>query len=111
VAGATVAPAQLPPDAFKLFPTQNIWTQLKLDTRDGRIWQDSISTSGAPSESPVQLTPLTGSPFVGRFTLSPTQNIWNFVLLDTSGGRTWQVQWGTNPFVVPISSPTGVAHD
>lgn len=24
---------------FKLFPTENLWTFLKLDTRNGRIWQ------------------------------------------------------------------------
>src|ERR1700674_4112892 len=85
--------------AFKLFPTKNIWTQLKLDTRDGRIWQVSISTQGPPSESAVSLVSQTDHPFVGRFTLEPTQNIWNFILLDTSDGRTWQVQWGTNTFV------------
>jgi hypothetical protein len=99
-ANATVAmPVESSEGAFKLFPTKNIWTQLKLDSRDGRLWQVSISTNGSPSDSPVNLAPLTDHPFVGRFTLQPTQNIWNFILLDTSDGRTWQVQWGTNPFV------------
>jgi hypothetical protein len=33
-------------------------------------------------------------------------NIFNFILLDTYDGRTWQVQWGLNDsdrIVVPIS--------
>ena len=93
--------APTPAGAFKLFPTKNIWTQLKLDTRDGRIWQVSISTQGPPSESAISLVSQTDHPFVGRFALEPTQNIWNFILLDTSDGRTWQVQWGTNTFVYP----------
>ena len=29
----------------------------------------------------------------GRFELYPTQNSWNFILLDQIDGRTWQVQW------------------
>lgn len=33
----------------------------------------------------------------GRFTLYPTQNRYNFILLDQTDGRTWQVQWSTKP--------------
>ena len=29
----------------------------------------------------------------GRFFLYPTQNMYNFILLDQIDGRTWQVQW------------------
>lgn len=29
----------------------------------------------------------------GRFALYPTQNTYNFILLDQIDGRTWQVQW------------------
>jgi hypothetical protein len=28
-----------------------------------------------------------------RFTLTPTQNIWTFLLLDSNNGRVWQVQY------------------
>lgn len=28
-----------------------------------------------------------------RFTLTPTQNIWTFLLLDSSNGRVWQVHY------------------
>lgn len=33
--------------------------------------------------------------FAGRFELYKTQNMYNFILLDTFDGRTWQVQWST----------------
>ena len=29
----------------------------------------------------------------GRFILHPTQNMWNFILLDQVDGKMWQVQW------------------
>lgn len=34
--------------------------------------------------------------YAGRFELYPTQNMYNFILLDTETGRTWQAQWSTN---------------
>ena len=30
---------------------------------------------------------------IGRFILYPTNNIYNFILLNQIDGRTWQVQW------------------
>ncbi|HEV3218228.1 MAG TPA: hypothetical protein VGZ48_00545 [Candidatus Acidoferrales bacterium] len=45
----------------------------------------------------------------GRFTLYPTENIYNFLLLDQIDGRVWQVQWNWDSpakrFVLPISPP------
>ena len=41
----------------------------------------------------------------GRFELYPTQNIYNFILLDQIDGKTWQVQWAIeegNRVVLPI---------
>ena len=41
----------------------------------------------------------------GRFKLYPTDNIYNFILLDTSAGSVYQVQWSHEPenrMVVPI---------
>lgn len=32
--------------------------------------------------------------YAGRFELYKTQNMYNFILLDTETGSTWQVQWG-----------------
>lgn len=41
----------------------------------------------------------------GRFTLYPTNNIYNFILLDQIDGRMWQVQWSLkekNRGLIPI---------
>ena len=34
---------------------------------------------------------------VGRFKLYPTNNMFNFIMLDVINGKTWQVQWSTEP--------------
>lgn len=84
-----------------------MWTFIKLDTRNGNMWQVQFSIEGEDYrfEMPLNITDLTADPIDGRFELYPTQNIYNFVLLDKISGDTWQVQWSTEPknqAVIPI---------
>lgn len=85
--------------SYKLFPTSNMWTFLKLDTRNGRIWQVQFSVQDLDNsfEVPLSTTYLVDKADEknGRFTLYPTSNIFNFILLDQVDGKTWQVQWST----------------
>ncbi len=82
---------------FTLVPTQNVWTFLLLDSRNGRVWQVhySVSDSAFSGRLPVNEEALATGPsaHVGRFSLQPTQNTFNFLLLDQDDGRVWQVQW------------------
>ena len=39
-------PTQNPAVRYRLFPTQNMWTFLKLDTMTGQIWQVQYSVKG-----------------------------------------------------------------
>ncbi len=98
-------------ERFKLFPTQNMWTFIKLDTQTGQMWQVQYSIKGSEGrfEYELNLNPLitTGKKVNGRFELYPTQNIYNFILLDRIDGKTWQVQWAfdeENRAVVPITN-------
>ena len=85
---------------YKLYPTQNMWTFLKLDTETGRIWQVQYSVKGNDTRFEVPLSPgniakaLKRSLMAGRYALFPTQNMYNFILLDQVDGDTYQVQWG-----------------
>lgn len=97
---------------YRLFPTQNTWTFLKLDTVTGKIWQVQYSVNGEDYrfEAPLSLKDFTETlkleRKIGRFTLYPTRNVYNFVMLDQIDGRTYQVQWSMEPddcFVIPIS--------
>lgn len=85
---------------YKLYPTQNVWTFLKLDSETGRIWQVQYSVKGNDSRFEVPLNPgniakaLKRSQKAGRYSLFPTQNMYNFIMLDQIDGDTYQVQWG-----------------
>jgi hypothetical protein len=81
---------------YRLFSTRNMYTFIKLNTRNGQMWQVQWGT-----ESKFQYeTTLSDISRVtkedeknGRFFLYPTKNIYNFILLDQIDGRVWQVQW------------------
>lgn len=83
---------------FKLFPTYNFWTFLELDTRSGWVWRVQFSTKGDEYRFKELIsieTLATGEDAVpGRFTLYPTNNFYNFILLDQIDGRCWQLQYG-----------------
>ena len=88
--------------AYKLYPTENMWTFLELETFSGRIWQVQYSVSGESFKIPINKTDLsfdfTGElQYAGRFELYSTQNMYNFILLDRENGQIWQVQWSTDP--------------
>ena len=97
-------------ERYKLFPTQNMWTFIKLDTQTGQMWQVQYSVKGDEGRFEYDLNPkpliTTGKKVNGRFELYSTQNIYNFILLDTIDGKIWQVQWSfdeENRAVIPIS--------
>lgn len=87
-------PTQSPDAPFRLFSTRNIYTFLKLDTRDGRIWQVQWGEKDYRFTEPLSTRSLTSSGRPGRFTLYPTGNINTFMLLDQDTGEVWHVQWG-----------------
>lgn len=94
---------------YQLFPTQNFWTFIKLDTRNGKMWQVhfTVSDDGLQGEFILNILPLVtkDKEVNGRFTLYPTENIYNFLLLDQIDGKVYQVQWSMeskNRGVIPI---------
>lgn len=96
---------------YQLYPTQNMWTFLKLDTLTGQIWQVQFSIEGDAYRFETVLSSkditdeLKLEKIVGRYILYPTQNTYNFILLDQITGYTYQVQWSRdieNRVVIPI---------
>ncbi|OYU84047.1 MAG: hypothetical protein CFE24_08415 [Flavobacterium sp. BFFFF2] len=80
---------------YRLFSTRNKWTYIKLNTRNGQMWQVQYSLEENNREDSLCLIALVSKEEEknGRFFLYPTQNIYNFILLDQIDGRVWQVQW------------------
>lgn len=94
---------------YRLFPTKNVWTFIKLDTRNGKMWQVHFSINDKDARGELVLNSIslvsTDKEVIGRFTLYPTENIFNFLLLDQIDGDVYMAQWAVeaqNRGVVPI---------
>lgn len=84
-------------ERFKLYPTQNIYTFLLLDTMTGKIeqvqWSLDVNKEGSIIINNDDLS--YGLGINSRcFELYPTQNMYQFILLNKINGYKWHVQWG-----------------
>ena len=89
------------PAKFRLYPTSNRFTYLRLNTTNGFI--DIVQYSTADDNRmiyPLSVYPVVMDFFnlglantLDRFTIYPTYNVYNFLLLDQVYGDTYQVQW------------------
>jgi hypothetical protein len=83
---------------YRLFNTKNMYTFIKLDTRNGQMWQVQWSLKGSEYRYESTLSDISlvskEEEKNGRFFIFLTTNIYNFILLDQIDGRAWQVQWG-----------------
>ena len=83
---------------YRLFATKNMYNFIKLNTRNGQMWQVQWSNKGKEYRFESTLSDISqvnkDEEKNGRFFLYPTTNIYTFILLDQVDGRTWQVQWG-----------------
>ncbi len=90
---------QLQDPCYELYPTENNWTFLKLNTATGQIWQVQYSIDGPNYRFETGLDTydrvFDNVYICGRFELHKTKNMYNFILLDKLNGRCWQVQWST----------------
>jgi hypothetical protein len=91
-------PSQKIDVAYRIYRTDNIWNQLLLDTKTGRLWQLSFGVDSNTLRATVPINEKYlakgESATIGRFTLYPTDNMWTFLLLDQIDGRVWQCQFG-----------------
>lgn len=93
---------------YKMIATENIHILLKWNTRTGDVWMTQYALSGTDGlehKIPSVISIESENSWNGRFELYPTKNMFNFIMVDTYYGTTYQVQWNTkddNCFVVPI---------
>ena len=94
---------------YKIYPTENTYISIKLDTATGRVWKVQIGLS----DTDAKTVAIDDESLLydweeyrgGRFELYPTKNMYNFILIDTEKGYTYQVHWHTEVnkrFRVPI---------
>ena len=82
---------------YKIIPTENVYVLLRLNTATGQIdiMQWSLDRKDEFINS-INSVNLSNSLTIrnGNFELYPTKNMFQFILIDTSDGRCWHVQWG-----------------
>ncbi|MBP1616039.1 MAG: hypothetical protein H6Q13_3487 [Bacteroidetes bacterium] len=82
-------------ERYKLYPTENIYTLLQLDTKTGRIVQIQWSLNSNEELSvDINSNDLSFDTGCGTFELYPTKNMYQFILLNKEVGTRWHVQWG-----------------
>lgn len=88
------------PPLYELYPTQNMYNFLKLNTKTGVVTkvQYAINKDEARFESSINPIPIVSdySSENGRFKLCAAQNFYTFLLLDQMTGRVWQIQWSND---------------
>ncbi len=88
---------------YKLYNTQNIHNQLRLNTKTGAITQ--VQDDG---QSWTICTDRLNGSAANRFCLYETDNMWTFIMLDKYTGKNWQVQYSIDGpdymFAIPINS-------
>lgn len=95
---------------FKLYKTENIYIFLQLNTSNGKIkqvqWNLDRNKEFTKVLNDVDLTfGINIGNYSDRFELYPTQNMYQFLLLDKVFGSMWHVQWGFEEkerWIVPI---------
>lgn len=98
-------------NTYKLYKTENIYIFLRLNTSNGKIdqvqWNLDRDKEFITVLNDVDLTyGISIGNHNGRFELYPTQNMYQFLLLDTNFGSMWHVQWGLDSkkrWIVPIN--------
>lgn len=88
---------------YKLYQTDNINNQLKLNTKTGEIYQ--VQNDGQTFLLHPSTTP--NNEIANRYCLYKTQNMWTFILVDSFNGMLWQCQYSVkdteNIFSIPIN--------
>lgn len=81
---------------YKIYPTENIYILIKLDTQTGKLeliqWSLKSKDEFSATLNSDDLSLYDG---LNSFELYPTKNLYQFILLDKATGRNWHVQWGT----------------
>ena len=91
---------------YEFFQTQNYHNQLRLNTKNGEVYQ--VQDDGRNWLVSSAITPESSTPY--RYWLYPTQNFWTFILVDLFTGKLWQTQFSINGDdyrnSIPINSTT-----
>jgi hypothetical protein len=84
------------PPVFQIFPTNDESMFIKLDSRNGKMWQIQLYMDKSNCcETILNSTPLVmiENEQKGRFTIQKSNQLNHFFLLDQVNGNVYKVQW------------------
>ena len=94
---------------YKMIQTENIHILLKWNTRTGEVWMTQYALKDTDALE-HKIEPCffidSNNSWNGRFELYSTKNMFNYIMVDTYYGNTYQVQWNTDNeycFITPIN--------
>jgi hypothetical protein len=95
------------PTKYRLYPTNNGWVFLRLNTTNGLIDMVVYNFKEEVNQEIIKLNnePLVENGMLDRYKLQATSNGWIFILFDQVEGKVYKVQWGDgadNRSVKPI---------
>ena len=85
-------------ERYKLYPTENMWIFLELDSATGLVWQVQYAVNEDDKRFKTVLNDIVlnnNEQVNGRWKLYPTQNMYQFLLVDVMFGSVVQIQWST----------------
>ena len=85
-------------ERYKLYPTENMWIFLELDSATGLVWQVQYAVNDDDKRFKTVLNDFVlnnNEQVNGRWKLYPTQNMYQFLLVDVMFGSVIQIQWST----------------
>ena len=85
-------------ERYKLYPTENMWIFLELDSATGLLWQVQYAVNDDDKRFKTVLNDFVlnnNEQVNGRWKLYPTQNMYQFLLVDVMFGSVIQIQWST----------------
>ena len=85
-------------ERYKLYPTENMWIFLELDSATGLVWQVQYAVNDNDKRFKTVLNDFVlnnNEQVNGRWKLYPTQNMYQFLLVDVMFGSVIQIQWST----------------
>ena len=82
---------------YQLFPTQNMWTFILLDSYNGRLWQVQYSTQDLDNLFciPINKYELVSDNENCIFSIQPLTSMYQYYLINDRTGDIWKFQWST----------------
>lgn len=96
IVNSSITPESDTPYRYWLYPTQNLWTFILVDTFTGKLWQTqyTVDKNGSRFSIPINKYSLSYTE-KSKFEIKPMISMYQFYLINNDTGEMWKFQWST----------------